>query len=144
MEALNNVLEMWKRDSVVDRTEPGRELINIPLLHSKYVNILAQSRVHARKHENDLHKMRRLKWEYYTGKLSHDQLKQYGWEPFPFTLKSEIDTYFNSDEDLIEIKNKKIEYDDIVDLCERILKELNSRTYQIRGFIEYEKFINGN
>jgi hypothetical protein len=45
---------------------------------------------------------------------------------------------------MISIKNKKIEYDEIVDLCERILKELNSRTYQIRGFIEYEKFINGN
>jgi hypothetical protein len=144
MESLNNVLELWKKDSVVDRTEPGRELINIPILHSKYLDILTKSRMLARKYEHELNKTRKIKWEYYTGKLSDIDLKRYGWEPFPFTLKSEIDTYFNSDTDLIDIKNKKSEYDEIVDVCERILKELNSRTFQIRGFIEYEKFIHGN
>lgn len=144
MDDLNKVIEMWKKDSVVDRTEPGRELINIPILHSKYLDILSKSRAMSRKFEYDYNRMRKIKWEYYTGKLSDDDLKKYGWEVFPFTLKSEIDTYFNSDKDLIDIKTKKSEYDDIVDICERIMKELNARTYQIRGFIEYEKFIHGN
>lgn len=144
MDDLNKVLEMWKKDSVVDRTEPGRELINIPILHSKYLDILSKSRAMSRKFEHDYNKMRKIKWEYYTGKLSDEELKKYGWEVFPFTLKSEIDTYFNSDKDLIAVKTKKTEYDDIVDICERIMKELNARTYQIRGFIEYEKFIHGN
>lgn len=144
MEKLNAILEMWKKDAQVDRTEPGRELINIPILHSKYLNILSQNRMLAKKYDGEYNKMRKIKWEYYTGKLDDVQLKKYGWEPFPFTLKSEIDTYFNSDDDLIKIKNIKNEHDEIVEVCTSILKELNSRTFQLRDFISWERFIQGN
>ena len=87
--------------------------------------------------------MKRLKWEYYTGKLDDDTLKRHGWEPFPFTLKSEINTYFDSDEDLNKLSAKKIMHDEIVDICTSILKELNSRTFQLRDFIAWERFIQG-
>jgi len=144
MEKLNAILEMWKKDAQVDRTEPGRELINIPILHSKYLNILSQNRMLAKKCESEYNKMKKIKWEYYTGKLDDVQLRKYGWEPFPFTLKSEIDTYFNSDSDLIKIKNLKNEHDEIVEVCTSILKELNSRTFQLRDFIQWERFIQGS
>jgi len=34
MSKLDELLEMWAKDSVIDRTEPGKELTNIPQLHS--------------------------------------------------------------------------------------------------------------
>ena len=108
MNKLDELLQMWSKDSVIDRTEPGKELINIPQLHSKYLNILSRHRLLAKECEYKFNRMKKLKWEYYTGKLDDDQLKHYGWEPFPFVLKSEINTYFDSDEDLKDRKSTRL------------------------------------
>ena len=143
MKQLDDLLEMWRQDSDIDRTEPGKALLDIPKLHSKYLNILSQHRLLSKQAEFKYNKMKKLKWEYYTGKLDDDELKKYGWEPFPFVLKSDITTYLDGDEDLNKYKASKIVHDEIVEICTSILKELNSRTYQLRSFIDYEKFING-
>ena len=143
MTKLDELLNMWATDSVIDRTEPGKALINIPQLHSKYLNILSRHRLLVKESEFKYNKMKRLKWEYYTGKLDDDQLKQYGWEPFPFVLKSEITTYFESDEDLNKYLANKILHEEIVDVCQSILKELHSRTFQLKEMITWERFIQG-
>jgi hypothetical protein len=143
MEELQKLLDMWAGDSNIDRTEPGKELINIPKLHSKYLNILSRHRLLSKQSEFKYNKIRKIKWEYYTGKLDSDQLKEYGWEPFPYTLKSDITTYMESDEDINKHLVKKIMHDEIVDVCQSILKELNSRTFQLRDFIAWERFIQG-
>ena len=143
MQQLNDLLEMWRQDADIDRTEPGKALLDIPKLHSKYLNILSKHRLLAKEAEFKLQKMRRLKWEYYTGKLDEDQLKSLGWEPFPYVLKSEITTYLESDEDINKHLANKILHDEIVDVCQSILTELNSRTFQLRDFIAWERFIQG-
>ena len=143
MKQLDDLLEMWRQDSDIDRTEPGKALLDIPKLHSKYLNILSQHRLLSKQAEFKYNKMKKLKWEYYTGKLDDDDLKKHGWEPFPFVLKSDITTYLESDEDLNKYLASKILHDEIVDVCGTILKELNSRTYQLRSFIDWEKFIQG-
>ncbi len=143
MKQLDDLLEMWRADSVIDRTEPGKALINIPQLHSKYLNILSRHRLLSKESEFKYNKMKKLKWEYYTGKLDQDQLDKHGWEPFPFVLKSDITTYFDSDEDLNKLSASKIMHDEIVDVCQSIMKELNSRTFQLRDYIAWERFIQG-
>ena len=37
MKQLEQLLEMWKSDCDIDRTEPGKALLDIPKLHSKYL-----------------------------------------------------------------------------------------------------------
>ena len=143
MKQIDDLLEMWRQDSDIDRTEPGKELLNIPKLHSKYLNILSKHRLLSKEAEFKYNKMKRLKWEYYTGKLDDDQLKHYGWEPFPLVLKSDITTYMESDEDCNKFLASKIMHDEIVDICMAIIKELNSRTYQLRDYIAWVKFIQG-
>lgn len=143
MKHIDDVLEMWKKDSVIDRTEPGKELINIPLLHSKYLTILSKHRMLSKEAEFKYNKMKKLKWEYYTGKLDDDALKKHGWEPFPYILKSDINTYLESDEDLNKFIATKMMHDEVVDICQSIMKELNSRTFQLRDFIQWERFIQG-
>lgn len=143
MTKLDELLLMWTEDSEIDRTEPGKALLDIPKLHSKYLNILSRHRLLSKESEFKYNKMKRLKWEYYTGKLDSDVLKKYGWEQFPYTLKSDINTYLESDDDLNKCIAAKLMHDEIVDVCQSILKELNSRTYQLRSFIDFEKFING-
>jgi hypothetical protein len=143
MNQLEELLEMWRKDADMDRTEPGRELLNIPKLHSKYVTIMSNHRMMARDAEFQLNRWKKLKWEYYTGKLDDDDLKKFGWDPFPFTLKSDITTYLEADEDINKYKAKKVIHDEIVDVCTAIIKELNSRTFQLRDFIAWERFVNG-
>jgi hypothetical protein len=70
-------------------------------------------------------------------------LKKYGWEPFPFVLKSDITTYLESDEDLNKYSAQKIMHDEIVDVCMSIMKELNNRAWELKSYIDWEKFIQG-
>jgi hypothetical protein len=143
MNKLEELLEMWRQDSIIDKTEPGQALLDIPKLHSKYLNILSHYRLLSKESEFKIAKMRKLKWEYYTGKLDQDTLKKYGWEQFPFTLKSEINTYLDGDEDIFKLVAQKKLQDEIVEVCNSILKELSARTFQLRDFIQWERFIQG-
>jgi hypothetical protein len=143
MKQIEELLEEWRKDSIIDRLEPGKALLDIPKLHSKYLNILSRHRLLSKESDFKLNKMRKLKWEYYTGKLDEDDLKKYGWEPFPYVLKSELSTYLESDDDINKYLAIKAMHDEIVDLCLSILKELNSRTFQLKDFIAWERFIQG-
>ena len=143
MTALEELLEMWHKDSEIDRTEPGKALLEIPKLHSKYLNILSHHRLLAKESEFKYNKMKKLKWEYYTGKMDDVALKHYGWEPFPYILKSDITTYLESDDDLNKFLANKILHNEIVEVCQSIMKELNSRTYQLKDYISWERFIQG-
>lgn len=143
MENLEQVLEYWKKDAEIDQTEPGKELIRIPILHSKYLNILTKHKIASKKAFFDYNRMKKVKWEYYTGKMSQEDLQQYGWEPFQFTLKSDIGTYLESDSDLIKLLEKKVYHEEVVSVIESIMNELKQRTWQLRDFISWEKFVGG-
>ena len=143
MQQLNDLLEMWRQDADIDRTEPGKALLDIPKLHSKYLNILSKHRLLAKEALFKYNKMKKVKWEYYTGKMSQEELAEYGWEPFQFTLKSDITTYLESDNDLIKLLEKKVYHDESVSVLEAILGELKQRTWQLRDFINWERFIGG-
>lgn len=143
MQKLEELLEMWKTDSVVDKTDPGKEILNIPQLHAKYLNIMSFSQLTLKDIQFKVNRMKKLKWEYYTGKLDDVTLKTRGWEPFPYVLKSDIVTYMDSDEDINRLLAQKALTEQIVEVCTSILKELHSRTFQIRAFMDWEKFIQG-
>lgn len=143
METLEQILKLWETDSIVDQTEPSKELLRIPVLHSKYLGILTRHKVASKKAHFDYLRMRKIKWEYFTGKLSQEELEQYGWEPFQFALKSDISTYMEADKDLIRLLEKKVYHDECVSVIEAIMNELKQRTWQLRDFISWEKFING-
>jgi hypothetical protein len=143
MSKIDDLLAEWAKDSIIDRTEPGKALLDIPKLHSKYLNILSTHRLLIRDAEFKYNRMKKLKWEYYTGKLDDDQLTKYGWEPFPFVLKSDITTYLDADEDLSKYLAQRRMHEEIVEVCMSIMKELGARTFQLKDFISWEKFIQG-
>ena len=79
METLEQVLKMWESDAVIDQTEPSKELLNIPKYHSKYLGILTKHKIASKKAHFDYLRMRKVKWEYFTGKMSQEELSEYGW-----------------------------------------------------------------
>ncbi len=146
MESLEEILKHWDQDSVIDQTEPGKELLKIPTLHNKYLKILLKHKLALKKINFEYSKMRRLKEEYYNGSMSQEELEEYGWEPFLLNIRTKlgVEKYLESDNDLIKILSKKIHHDECILACESILQELKSRTYQLRDFITWERFVSGN
>ena len=143
MENLQQVLDYWKKDAEIDQTEPGKELIRIPVLHSKYLNILSQHKFAAKKAHFDYLRLKKIKLDYYNGRMSQDELKEYDWEPFPFVLKSDISSYLESDNDLIKLLEKKIYHDETVSVIESIMAELKQRAWELKSLIDWERFIAG-
>lgn len=143
METLEHILKQWETDTDIDQTEPGKELLKIPKLHNKYLSILTKHKIASKKAQFDYLRMRKVKWEYYTGKMPKEELDSYGWEPFQFTLKSDITTYLEADGDLIKLLEKKVYHEETISVLESILNELKQRTWQLRDFISWEKFIGG-
>jgi hypothetical protein len=143
MENLEQILKYWDTDSNMDQTEPSKELLKIPVLHSKYLNILTKHKIASKKAHFDYLRMRKVKWEYFTGKMSKEELDEYGWEPFQFALKSDINTYLEADSDLIKLLEKKVYHEEAISVIESIMSELKQRTWQLRDFISWEKFVNG-
>ena len=91
--------------------------------------------------ESDYKILKRVKCEYYTGKASP---KIYQEKPFNLKImKSDVDKYLESDEELIKSK-QKIEYlETVVNYLDRTLKIIGGRDWQIRNSIEWRKFTSG-
>ena len=144
METLEQILKKWETDAVMDQTEPSKELIRVPILHQAYLKILTQHRIASKKAHFDYLRMRKVKWEYYTGKMSKEELEEYGWEPFQFALKSDINTYLEADRDLIKLLEKKVYHEETVSVVESIMAEIKQRVWELKSFIEWEKFVSGS
>ena len=143
METLEQVLKHWEKDVEIDQTEPGKELLRIPVLHNKYLSILTKHKIAAKKAHFDYLRMRKVKIEYYSGRMSQEELEEHGWQPFSFVLKSDISAYLEGDNDLIKLLEKKVYHEEAVSVVESIMNELKQRTWQLRDFISWEKFIGG-
>ncbi len=141
---LDQIKNMYERDSQIDGTELDIESIKLPQLHNKYLNLLQDEKLVLRKLIADKSEMFRLKWEYYSGKMDKEALDKYGWEPFQLNiLKKDIDIYINSDKDLRLLQDRISYHEVILGYLEEILKEINGRHWKIRNAIEWRKFTNG-
>ena len=143
---IEDLMKEWSSDSRIDETEPGKELAKIPSLHAKYLDVLTYHSMVVKKLNVDFNKMRKLKWEYWHGDLNDpDELKKYGWEPVhEKILRQDIPIYLDGDNDLNNILLKKMAHQEIYDYCQSVLKELSQRSWQIRSYIEWQKFIAGH
>ena len=138
---LKEIQEAWERDSCIDRSELGEESLRIPQLHSKYYNIFSDERMSLRTIERSLNNLKRIKYEYYNGTISQDELESQGWEPNPLKiLKSDIPMYIDADKEVQELQARMDLQSDKVEFVESIIKSLPARGYQIKAAIDWERF----
>ncbi len=141
---LDDIMDMWNIDSPVDESSPQKELIKIPTLHAKYARQMALHSLALKSKNIELSKLRKAKYIYYSGKMSDEELKIRNWEQFPLmVLKSDIGIYIDGDNDVSNMKAKIAIHEEAVIFCGLVIKELTSRTYQLREFIEYCKYQSG-
>lgn len=141
---LEEIQQLWEKDCEIDRAELGEESLKIAQLHSKYFKLYSAERLLLKKLEKDMKLLQKVKFEYYNGILSHDELKQHGWDPFSLkVLKSDLHIYLDGDVD-IHNAQLKLEYQkEKIDFLENIIKALNNRNFQIKNAIDWAKFMNG-
>ena len=140
----DDIKKMAEADLKFNETELDTESLRIPQLHGKYLNMLYDEKLVLRKWRNELSSLLKLKWEYYTGKISEEQLKELGWEPFELRiLKQDVDLYIESDPEVIQKKDRVFVQEEKVNYLESIIKMISNRQYHIRDAITWRKFING-
>ena len=142
---LNEIQAMWAEDCKVDQTNLGRSAARVPELHAKYLNMLTSVRLQYRKAEADYLRLRKLKFRYYRGELTREELTELGWEQYLSNrpLKNEMDEVMTTDDDIIQLTDKLEYIKTVLYQLEQILKSINSRTWDVKSAIEWYKFTNG-
>ncbi len=141
---LSDYQNYTKTDLILDETQLDNESLKTPQLHSKYLNFLMDEKLRLTKLQHEYKILRKKKWLYYTGKISQEELEEEGWEPFELTiLKTDLDKFLDSDEDL-QLIDIRIKYKEtIVDYLNETIKIINNRQWNIRSAIDWLKFTNG-
>lgn len=138
---IEEIYDLWEKDSVIDRTELAEESLKIPQLHHKYFKIFSHERLFQKKLENELKEMIKIKHEYYQGILDEEELSVRGWSPQQLKiLRTDLPLYMDADGDLQAIKLKIQLQQEKIDLLESIIKTLQNRGFQIKSAIEWIKF----
>ena len=142
---LSEIQAEWSADSKIDELNLGSEATKVAMLHSKYLSMLSNAKLQQRKAESDYNNMRRVKYRYYRGELSRAELEKLNLEQYLGNkpLKNEMDEFLSCDEDLNLLTDKIEYYKTLTFTLEQILRSLNSRTWDIKSAIEWQKFTNG-
>ena len=136
---------MWEEDCKLDELNLGQESTKIPELHSKYLNMLTTFKLQLRKNKSNLLSLRRLKWKYFRGELTQEELNKLGWDQYlgKAPLNNQMNEYLDSDPDIITLQDK-VEY---IEACltqlDYIMRSINSRSFDIKNAIEWSKFTSG-
>ena len=139
---LEQIQEMWEKDSKIDPDNLHDESLKIPQLHSKYYtvyNTISLLRENARESYN---RIRLERHNYYTGKAPAEV---YAEDPFPYKVreKDAIQRHMEADEKFNTIDMKIKYYDVTLKFLEEIIRNISGRTYQIKNAIEWQKFQSG-
>ena len=138
---LEELQQNAEKDLKIDDLELGDESLKNASLHQKYLNIYNNFRQLHLMNEGSYRVLYRKKWEYYGGKSDPEVYRD---NPFDHKiLKQDIPIYLESDEELIKAKQKVEYYKICMDSCERILKQIHSRGWDIKNAIEWRKFVDG-
>lgn len=142
---LNEIQEEWVTDSRIDETNLGSESAKIPKLHSKYLNLLVNTKLTVRKCESEYLRMRRLKYRYYRGELTQAELEEQNWPQWQGVkpIKNEMDEFLSTDTDLVYLQDKLEYHKTVLVMLENIMKSISSRTWDVKNSIEWTKFTNG-
>ena len=139
---LEQIQEMWQKDSVIDPDNLHDESLKIPQLHSKYYTIYNTISLLREKARESYNRIRLERHNYYTGKAPAEVYVE---DPFPYKVreKDAIQRHMEADDKLNTIDMKIKYYDVTLKFIEEIIRNISGRTYQIKNAIEWQKFQSG-
>lgn len=142
MITLDDIKSQWADDSKLDNDLLDNESTKIPQLHSKYLNYLSDVRLIKIRKEQEYKTLIREKFEYYTGKADDIVYQE---NPFDLkVLKQDVPMYMDADPEIQNITTRINYYEEIIFFLEKVIQQLNNRTFQIKNSIEWQKFMQGS
>ena len=145
---IEQVLEMWKTDSIIDDLKLDDTTIRMARIHSKYLELITISKMGKKKKDLEYKTLLKDKWLYYNGKLSKEQIDMFQWEYDPFgglnkPLKGDMNYYYDADTDIQKMQ-ARIEYDKIlIETLEEIISTIRWRHQNIGNIIKWRAFESG-
>ena len=140
----DNIKEQWSKDSVLS-SDYHRESMKIPQLHSKYLNYFFDEKKDLTRMQKAYAKMRRIRFEYFTGTIEPGMLDKFNWDPFlRKILKTEVNMYLDSDDVLSTMEVELQDQKDKIHFIEEVLKQIAQRNFQIKEAVSWQKFVSGN
>lgn len=142
---IDEILELWEKDSKVDGAEIGDEAIKIAKLHHRYYQILVNEKFVLRSHEAEMKKLKLDKYEFYT-QGPNEETEKKGWK-IPakgLILKADIPMYMDADDEIIRLSLRIGIQQEKIDLLESVIKTIMNRGYNLKVALEWQKFINGS
>ena len=141
---IESIKRMVDQDMKIDDLNLDLESLKTPQLHSKYLNLLHDESLSLHKATIEQKELRRLKWEYYLGKMDQETLDEKGWQPFGLKiLRTDIDVYLESDKDLLRMEARIHYLKEKVKYIESVLQSIGRRGWDIKSAIEWKKFMSG-
>jgi len=142
---IEQVLEMWKKDSIIDDLKLDDTTIKMARIHSKYLELVTIAKMAKKKKDLEYKTLLKDKWLYYNGKLSKEQIDMFQWEYDPFgglnkPLKGDMNYYYDADIDIQKMQ-ARIEYDKIlIETLEEIISTIRWRHQNIGNIIKWRAF----
>jgi len=127
---LEQIQEMWERDSQIDPDNLHDESLKIPQLHAKYYTVYNTITLLREKALETFNRVKLERYNYYTGKAPAEVYEE---EPFPYKVR-------DKEERLNKINLKIRYYDHMLRFLEDIIKTISNRTFQIKNALEWHKF----
>ena len=136
---LEQIQEMWEKDSKIDPDNLHDESLKIPQLHSKYYTLYNTINLLRERAREQYSKVRLERYNYYTGKAPAEAYIE---EPFPYKVreKDAIQRHLEADDRMNKVDMKIKYYDIMLKFLEEIIRAVSNRTYQIKNAIEWNKF----
>jgi len=142
---LEQLQETRETDCIIDDDRLDKESVRTPNLHAKYLNFLIGYKLKYAKAKKDYNTLRQLKFRYYRGELSKQELEDRKWEQWQGVkpLKNEMEEFLEGDYELAEAQLRQEYLESVINYLESIMGQIKSRDWQIRNSIEWKKFISG-
>ena len=138
---IEQLQEQVDKDLKINDTELDLESLKTPQLHNKYMKHLTKFKLMLSRAESEYNTLKREKWEYYTGKAPAEV---YAEKPFDLKiLKTDIDKYLDSDEELQKQKQKVDYLNTVVDFLDRTIRLISNRGYPIKNASDWRKSTSG-
>lgn len=141
---IDEIIAAWKSDTKLDDLNLDMESTKIPNLHSKYLTMLSDERIILRGLNFEKKKIHKKLRAYYSGEFTEEELEESGREQFrKKVIRSEMDDYVYSDDEMIRIEAKIEMQQEKVDVLSEIIKSINNRGFQIKNAIDWRRLTMG-
>lgn len=141
---LEDILNDWKKDCVIDESHLDKSSIDIAKLHAKYLQLLSISKLQLKKTELKQKILLKDKWLYYNDKMTQEQIEERGWEYDPFNgmkvMKGDMNHYYDSDIDIQKSEERVTYYKTLVETLQEIVTNINWKHQTIGNIIKWKQF----